>query len=605
MPNEIKTKHTIKDIRILDKAASGTAHAKNAFIRSKESAEATQQATHDNAESYASDKMEGGLNSAMQETKNRLRNPHKKATENVNKAKEQFQKARQQMPKAHKQAAEKAQQTADNAKKTADTLKGRAEQAQKISQNAQKSLSEAKRTLFQTKQAGKQAIRTAKQADKGVKVGVKGTVKTVKKSVKTAEKSAKVAVKTTKQTAKAAQQSAKAAAKAAKAAAQAAKAAAKTAVQAAKLAVKATIAMVKAAIAAIKGLVAIIAAGGWIAVVVIIVICLIGLLVGSIFGIFFSGEDSGTGRSMPAVVQELTTEFYNKVEDIKAENTYDALDMDTMAINWSQVLAVYAVKVNTAPDNPAEVATLDDSKVEQLRNVMNDILTLNSSTKTESHERTVTTENSDGTTTETTETVTITTLTITLSHKTADEMATQYGFSQTQIDQMHELLSPEYDNLWAALLGGYSNGKGEIGTPDSSHTPKDIFDWPIGAGFSITSNFGYRKDPFTGETKYHGGVDIGAPGGTPILAAADGTVIVANSSDSWGGGYGYYVKIQHNDTYSTTYAHCSRIAVTNGQQVKKGEVIAYVGTTGNSTGNHLHFEVWKNGARANPLDYFE
>ncbi|MDR1408742.1 MAG: M23 family metallopeptidase [Oscillospiraceae bacterium] len=138
-------------------------------------------------------------------------------------------------------------------------------------------------------------------------------------------------------------------------------------------------------------------------------------------------------------------------------------------------------------------------------------------------------------------------------------------------------------------------GDGEIGTPDSSHIPKDIFSWPLSSGFSITSGFGYRKDPFTGETSYHSGIDVGAPEGTPILAAADGTVIVANSSDSWGGGYGNYVKIQHNDTYSTTYAHCSHIAVTNGQTVKKGQVIAYVGTTGNSTGNHLHWEVWKDG----------
>jgi uncharacterized membrane protein len=93
-------------------------------------------------------------------------------------------------------------------------------------------------------------------------------------------------------------------------------------VQAAKVAVKTTIAMVKAAIAAIKGLVALIAAGGWVAVVIIIVICLIGLLVGSIFGVFFSGEDSGTGRSMPSVVQELTTEFYDKIEEIKSSNVF-------------------------------------------------------------------------------------------------------------------------------------------------------------------------------------------------------------------------------------------------------------------------------------------
>ena len=121
---------------------------------------------------------------------------------------------------------------------------------------------------------------------------------------------------------------------------------------------------------------------------------------------------------------------------------------------------------------------------------------------------------------------------------------------------------------------------------------------------TITSWFGYREDPFTGEIAYHSGTDIGAPGGTPILASADGTVPNANAIDSWGGGYGYHIKISHNDTFDTLYAHCSSICVTVGQKVKQGEVIGYVGTTGNSTGNHLHFEVWQNGERTDALNFF-
>ena len=123
----------------------------------------------------------------------------------------------------------------------------------------------------------------------------------------------------------------------------------------------------------------------------------------------------------------------------------------------------------------------------------------------------------------------------------------------------------------------------------------------IGCLFSLSANPGALH-----ETSYHGGLDIGAPEGTPILAAADGIVVVANSTDSLGGGWGYYVKIQHTGTaYSTLYAHCSRIAVAKNQEVKKGEVIGYVGSTGRSTGNHLHWEVYKDGARINPLDFFE
>jgi murein DD-endopeptidase MepM/ murein hydrolase activator NlpD len=264
------------------------------------------------------------------------------------------------------------------------------------------------------------------------------------------------------------------------------------------------------------------------------------------------------------------------------------------------VLSVYAVKLNSDPENPAEVATLDDAKIEKLKGILNDMASISHSLKTETKERTVIDDKGN----ETTEEVSVTTLTITFTQKSADEMATQYGFSDKQKEQLHELLSPEYSDLWAALLGGYQAGAGEILIGDASHVPKDIFNWPMADNFPISSTFGYRKDPFTGETKYHGGIDISAPEGTPILAAADGVVVVADSSDSWGGGWGYHVKIKHSDTYSTLYAHASKIAVRNGQEVKKGEVIAYVGTTGRSTGAHLHFEVYKDGARVNPLSFF-
>ena len=112
-----------------------------------------------------------------------------------------------------------------------------------------------------------------------------------------------------------------------------------------------------------------------------------------------------------------------------------------------------------------------------------------------------------------------------------------------------------------------------------------------------------QVDPITGEVSSHTGTDIACAEGTPILAAADGTVTVANSLDSWGGSYGYYIQIDHGGGLETLYAHCSSICVTTGQQVQAGQVIGYVGSTGNSTGNHLHLELRVNGARTNPLNY--
>jgi len=655
MPKEIKTRNVIKDIKIFDRAADVSTHMKNSVVKSKEAAERTQDTGYNSPSEYASDTISERGKDLAQDTahgvKDRLKNPHKKAQENINKAKEHFNGVKKQLPKERKRAAEQAQKTADNANKTAKELSTKAKDAQKMAQEAKKTVEEAKRTLKETRQAGQQTIKSAKESAKGIKqadrtiktakqtrqtggrlvrtteqsarkikhaektvktssksikTAGKSSIKAAKKSIKTAEKSAKMTVKTAQQSAKAAQKTAQASAKAAKAAAQAAKAATKAAIAATKAAVKTTIAMIKAAIAAIKGLVALIAAGGWIAVVVILIIMLIAMVVGSVFGIFFSGEDNGIegGRMMPDVVTELTVEFYDRVEEIKNDNTHDILDMDVMSINWSEVLSVYAVKLNSDPDNPMEVATLDDDKVNKLRDILNDMVSLSHSTRTETRERTVTTTDADGNETETTETVSVTILKITMSQKSVDDMATQYGFNQEQKNQIAELLSPEYADMWAALLGGYVSGGELIMIGNESRVPNDIFSWVFVDNHSVTSLFGYREDPFTHETSYHGGIDIGAPEGTLILAAADGIVTAANSTDAWGGGYGYFVKVRHNETYTTFYAHCSKIAVTNGQEVKKGQVIGYVGTTGRSTGDHLHFEVYKDGVRTNPLSYF-
>ncbi len=119
------------------------------------------------------------------------------------------------------------------------------------------------------------------------------------------------------------------------------------------------------------------------------------------------------------------------------------------------------------------------------------------------------------------------------------------------------------------------------------------FLWPVQG--RITSNYGYRSGGF------HTGVDIAAPRNTPIRAADDGTVTVAVYS---GSGYGNRVEINHGNGYSTLYAHCNSLAVRQGQVVKKGQIIAYVGSTGRSTGDHLHFEIRINGDHVNPMKYF-
>lgn len=123
--------------------------------------------------------------------------------------------------------------------------------------------------------------------------------------------------------------------------------------------------------------------------------------------------------------------------------------------------------------------------------------------------------------------------------------------------------------------------------------------WPTPG--RITDEFGYRKDPFTRRTKYHGGIDIGADSGTSIKAAASGKVILAERTS----GYGRAVKIDHGRGIITLYGHASKLLVKEGQTVKKGDVIAKVGSSGRSTGPHLHFEVLLYGTPVNPIQYLD
>lgn len=145
--------------------------------------------------------------------------------------------------------------------------------------------------------------------------------------------------------------------------------------------------------------------------------------------------------------------------------------------------------------------------------------------------------------------------------------------------------------------GNGDGGSGAVSPPTPSGGGSSGFDpiWPLPGVTYISDHFGGARG--------HKGMDIAGPWGTPIVAAADGQVIEANSTDSWGYSWGYYVLIYHNGTYSTRYAHMSSVAVSTGQYVTAGTIIGYEGNTGNSFGAHLHFEVYENGTRVNPARF--
>lgn len=172
---------------------------------------------------------------------------------------------------------------------------------------------------------------------------------------------------------------------------------------------------------------------------------------------------------------------------------------------------------------------------------------------------------------------------ITVSSKTVDELAKLYNFTQDQNDILHELLSDEMRPTLLALCGG-------IGIIEDGELC-----WPLPGHTYISCNFG--DDDAYGNSG-HRGTDIPAPEGTPILAAHSGTVIISG----WNNSYGNQVLLDNGAGLSTRYAHMTAAAVSAGETVTAGQVIGYVGNTGDSTGFHLHFEVMQNGVRVNPLD---
>lgn len=354
----------------------------------------------------------------------------------------------------------------------------------------------------------------------------------------------------------------------------------------------------------LHSLVAAIAAGISVALSIIIVISLVAFVSGSAYGIFFAANAPNENAvTVQEAVETLTAEYRNRLEEISDTVQHDRQDItandDVYYIRWQDVLAVFSSYV-AGSEQGAPVAALTKNQVDKLREIMWAMNAVDYSTRAETAVIETTDKNGKVTTTEITETV----LVISLTHKTPDEMAADYHFTTRQNTYLQLLQDPQYEELWAELLGGFEQGGGEVMSPDGTRAPTGTLQWPLPVAGTITSQFGHRVDPITGEVSSHTGTDIACAEGTPILAAADGTVTVANSLDSWGGSYGYYIQIDHGGGLETLYAHCSSICVTTGQQVQSGEVVGYVGHTGRATGNHLHLEVSVDGNRADVLRYF-
>ena len=332
-----------------------------------------------------------------------------------------------------------------------------------------------------------------------------------------------------------------------------------------------------------QSLLALLGAGG----VVLLLAMVIGAaaaVIGSPMGILFADE-SGDPNSIPIaeIVADTNADFGAAINDIVSAHpecsettiTYDYEDGHTWASYWPEVLAIFAVHTNLNSDS--DVVVINAAQMQRIQDIFWAM-----------HEITYEVEEVD-TTPEPTEDdpdpeqQTEYILHITVNSKTVDELAELYNFTQDQNDILHELLSDEMRPTLLALCGG-------IGIIEDGELC-----WPLPGHTYISCNFG--DDDAYGNSG-HRGTDIPAPEGTPILAAHGGTVIISG----WNNSYGNQVLLDNGAGLSTRYAHMTAAAVSAGETVTAGQVIGYVGNTGDSTGFHLHFEVMQNGVRVNPLD---
>ena len=299
------------------------------------------------------------------------------------------------------------------------------------------------------KQGQKSLMKTKENYQKS-KAKIKALKKRLKESSKTKStvKRTKTTIKTSKEVAKKAEKTAKETIKASKRATQIAKETAKRTAQGVKVAIKTTISAIKAIIAGTKALVAAIVAGGWVAVIVIIVICLVALMCSSIFGIFFSSQKtSANSITMNTVVAECNQEFSDKLQSIQDSNPHDDYVLEGSMASWKDVLTVYTIKQSNGV-NQQDVMTIDDNKKNVIKQIFWDMNSLTSEVKDEM----VTEQGTNAD--EMPKQVQKKVLHIKINTKTLEQMKNDYHFSPAQNKQLAELTDNKYSSLWNGVIYG-------------------------------------------------------------------------------------------------------------------------------------------------------
>lgn len=397
---DIKTRDKVNQtVKTLDRAAIVADKFRNATVKSKEAAEHTQTTDETSPEEYAVNLVSDKSRTVLNRTAVKF---NEKGKQSVVETKRNIQHFRLE------QAAKKIRQQRTDSKPSASP------------------------DLNASDKGGKYDIKTRESIKKANTKPVSKDVKGADNTIKTVNHSVNKTVKSSSDTARKSYVSTKQSAKATKKSAEAAKKGFEKSAKTMKETAKHTKKIVKAIIEGAKATINAIIAGGWIFVIVIIVLCLVGALASSFYGIFFSTETSESGMNISSVIQEINSDYDNKIDELKASGSYDNVEINGSKSNWKDVLSIYAVKTTTDPNNPMEIATVDNKKKSILSNIFWDMNSIDTKaeTRTETKETTSTDENGEEVVT--TEEVTIKVLIITINGKTANETAADYSFNKKQ-----------------------------------------------------------------------------------------------------------------------------------------------------------------------------
>ena len=342
-----------------------------------------------------------------------------------------------------------------------------------------------------------------------------------------------------------------------------------------KIIIRLTIKTIKGIIKSTKALIDLLIAGGWIAVVIIIVICIIGALCNSIYGIFFSNEVSDNNITMNSVIMEINNELSAKIEKEKKNRKYDEVNINSNISNWKEVFALYSV-LNSSKNEDS--LTIDDKNKEELKKIFWQFNSIKSYIKEENRDTSI-----------------VKVLYIEINSKDITNMENLYKLSYEEREEVAELLSEDYSSMWQSLIIGSVNELGWI--------------FPVKDVYVITTYY----------SEIHQAIDIASNYNTNIYAITSGTVIISKGGCIAGdiicnGKAGNYIVISHDDgEYYSKYMHLNKINVKEGDKVNIGDIIGTMGNTGNViplptrdnplNGTHLHFVIEKESSSGRyPID---